>query len=260
MSTKTYNPPVLLSKSVLMQRCADLVRMSYHHHTIGMVSYDRAPALARKFRDAYFVHLGKDARYRRKRAGLGNAHLLLWVQDAAARQLTFVLLVSDGDHPAHQLERLYDARNNGRARLEITGYELVSRTRAGSARPAITWQMDPECYQRWRDRVLRVIRGKNDLELRQAWYSLHRVPGFAPIRQQAKKIEKLMRGEWCRTRRGEFPFAYTRIRYVQRLPATSMPLSAVLSSVRPQEGTTLYVPRASLPHTQSRASNDQQTD
>lgn len=235
MKTKTYNPPVLMTKSVLLQRCADLTRLGYHHFVSGLVPYDRAAAFARKFRDTYAVHLGKDARYRRKRARLGNAHLLLWMHDASAHELTFVLLVTDGDHPAHQLEHLRDARGAGRARLTITGYELVRRTRSGSAKPTWTWQMTSECYGRWRDRAIRIIRAKNDLELRQAWYSLHRVPGFAPIRQQAKNIERLMRGEWQRTRRGEFPFRHARIRYIQRLANKSMPLSAVLAAARTQE-------------------------
>ena len=232
MSTKTFNPPVLLTKSVLLQRCADLVRLGSCFHVSGVVPYDRAPALARKFRDTYLVHLGKDARYRRRRAGLGNAHLLLWMHDPCAYELTFVLLVTHGDHPAHQLERLRDARGNGRERIEITGYELVRRTRTGSTKPVWTWQMTAECYQRWRDRALRVIRIKNDLELRQAWYSLHKVPGFSRIREQAKSVERLMKCDWTRSRRGEFPFSHTRIRYVQRLAVKSKPLSAVLAAPR----------------------------
>jgi hypothetical protein len=228
VNSYAYNPPVLLTKSVLMQRCADLVRLGYHNYVVGTVAYDRSPHLARKFRDTYLVHLSKDARYRRKRAGLGNAHLLLWMHDEATRQLTFLLLVTDGEHPAHSLERLRDSRN-ARARIEVTGYELVRHTRVGSAKPAWTWQMTADCYQQWRSRVLRVIRTRDVLGLRQAWHSLHRLPGFARIRQQAKKIKKLMHGEWQRSGHGSFPFLNMRIPYVQRLSVIALPLSAVLA-------------------------------
>jgi len=232
MNFKTCNPPVLLTKSVLLQRCADFARMGYYHHVTGVVPCDRAASLARKFRDIYLVHLGKDSRYRRKRAGLGNAHLLLWVQAASSKELVFVLMVTDGDHPAHQLERLRDVRGNGNARLQITGYELVRHTRAQSSKPVWTWQMNSECYQAWRNRVLRVIRTNNDFELRQAWYSLHRVPGFSRIRVQAKRIEQLILSDWRRARNGTFPLGHARIRYVQRLAVKFMPLSALLSANR----------------------------
>jgi hypothetical protein len=118
--------------------------------------------------------------------------------------------------------------------LEITGYELVRQTRAGTSKPTWTFRMSEKTYQGWRDRVRVAVRGKDDLLLRQAWYSLHRVPGFAPIRQQGRKIEALTRAEYVRTRRGPFPFPHTRIRYIERLPVISKPLSAVLagSSVR----------------------------
>lgn len=225
--TRAYNPPVLLTKSVFLQRCADFVRFGGYRYVSGVVPYARAAALARKFRDTYLVHISKDMRYRRKRAALGNAHLLLWQHDESALELTFVLLVTDGDHPAHVLERLSDARVQ---RLTITGYELVRQTRAGAtSKFSWTWRMTETTYQGWRDRVRIAMRTREDLLLRQAWYSLHRVPGFAPIRQQAKKIEALMRGEHKRVRRGPFPFQNTRIRYISRLAVLSKPLSAVLA-------------------------------
>jgi hypothetical protein len=227
--TRAYNPPVLLTKSVFLQRCADFVRLGNYWYISGVVPYARAAALARKFRDTYLVHLSKDSRYRRKRAALGNAHLLLWRHDETALELTFVLLVTDGDHPAHILERLSDARVQ---RLTITGYELVRQTRAGAtSKFSWTWRMIETTYQGWRDRVRMATRNPENLLLRQAWHSLHRVPGFAPIRQQARKIEALMRSEYKRAHRGPFPFSHTRIRYIQRLPVLTKPLSAVLAGV-----------------------------
>jgi hypothetical protein len=90
---------------------------------------------------------------------------------------------------------------------------------------------EPTRYQGWRDRVRMATRSREDLLMRQALYSLRGVPGFAPIRQQAPKIEALMRGEHTRTHRGPFSFSHTRIRYIQRLPVLSKPLSAVLAGI-----------------------------
>ena len=235
------NPPepiVLTTKSVLMQRCADLARSGYVMHTRGVVSLDRAAALVRKFRDHYLVHANKDARYRRKRSGIGNAHLLLWQQDVASTDLTFVLLVTAaGDHPAKHLEKLQDTRERVE-RLEINGYELLQMTRAGARNPSWTWRMTEGTYQGWRDRVLDAVRHRDDVKLRQAWYSIHRVPGFAPSRAQAKKIVKLLRAEWTRTHgtASPFPLSEIRILYVRRLPTVGLRLSTLLArkgAVRP---------------------------
>jgi hypothetical protein len=130
-----FDPPVLRTKTAYMQRLADLTRLGNRYHVTGEVSLDRACALVRKFRDLYLVHLPKDQRYRRKRAGLGNAHLVLWQPNIEAPILTFALLVTPGDHPAHRLEQLRDAYDR-RQRLQVgADYELVQHTRA--APPAV---------------------------------------------------------------------------------------------------------------------------
>ena len=224
---QTYEPRVLLTKIAFMQRCADLVRRNPFFVT-GAVPLSRAPALVRKFRDLYLIGAQKDSRYRRKCAGLGNAQLLLWRPEAESAELVFVLFVSElGDHPARILERLRDAREPG-GRLEVTGYELIRHTRAGSHRPAWTWRMTAATYQGWRDRVRACVRHRNALELRQAWYSLHRVPGFAAARAQGKRIRELVRTEYRRANGLTLPLATPRLRYIERTPSNAVPLSALL--------------------------------
>lgn len=220
----TYDPPVLLHKATLMQRIADYVRAGYRWHTCGSVSLERASAFVRKFCTLYSIHVGKDERYRRKRAGLGNA-VLLFCPSGDAGTLLWWLLVTDGDHPAHRLEKLSEA---SQARVQCTGYELVALMRPNRARPVLTWRMTKSTYEGWRERVLRGVRSQNDAQLRQAWHSLYRTPGFSGIRSQVGKLVALMRAEWRRTRSGPFPMARTRLGYVQRLKTEARPLSAVL--------------------------------
>ena len=47
MAANTYNPKVLLTKSVLMQRCADRCRAGYCFHVAGVVSLERAAIVSR---------------------------------------------------------------------------------------------------------------------------------------------------------------------------------------------------------------------
>ena len=102
-----FDPIVLRTKTVYMQRINDFIRVQHRCHASGEVSLDHCTALARKFRGLYPVHLGKDARYRRKKAELGNAHLLPWQQpnvEALLLCLTLLLVTGGDHHPGHRLE------------------------------------------------------------------------------------------------------------------------------------------------------------
>lgn len=244
----SFDPPILLRKSAYMQRIADHARGGYTRFTAGTVPVERTAALARKFRDLYLVDMSKHRRYRRKREGLGNAYLLFWIgEHGAAGPLHFVLQVTaEGDHPARSLERLRDATKE---RLEVTGYELVRvprRPRGQSARGCApvnitgptsgvlswTWRISSDGYQRARDRVRQAVRAPDDLRLRQVWNSLHRSPGFGPVRDQVKKLLALVAAEWQRVKRGPLPVPARFVRYIDRRPSLALPLSAVIRESR----------------------------
>jgi len=225
--TKTYAPSVLLHKTSLMQRLADSLRHGAVHWTAGTVPLHRAYRLATKFADFYATNLSADQRYRRKRDGRGNAQLLLWREYEESSEIHWFLLVTAGDHPAHAHERLRNARFD---RITVTGYELVQQTRAGQEKPAWTWRMTAGHYEAWRGSMVEVVRRHADMALAQAWQSLHRSPGFAPIRRQVRKVAALCRAEWKRTRSGPFPAPRIRVPYVSRLRHETVPLRVVLAA------------------------------
>ena len=232
MGSIRWDAPVLLHKTSAMQSIADYVRSGYTCATQGMVGIERAQAFARKFRDLYLVHLGKDARYRRKKMRLGNAALVLWQHDERAPILTWILLVTPPElqhpHPAHTLEQLTDVMSR-RGRIVLDSYELVRATRRGAMRPSWTWRLTRQATLRWRDRLSDAIRSRDFVRLRQSWYSLHRMPGFAPIRAQARQLRTHARDEWKRSMgSGHFPCADSRIWYVSRHTHEAAPLSSLV--------------------------------
>ncbi len=223
------DPTVLRTKSALMQRVADLARM-HPVYVTGTVPLDRAPSLVLKFRDLYMTNLSKDARYRRKRRGLGNAHLVLWQPNLDAPLIFFVLLVSaTGEHAARKLEDLRSVYER-HARLTVTDdYELVRHCRGGACpTTSISWQMTEAREQRWRNDFRDAIRHGAYRDIAALWQSLHLVPGFARIRVQAKIIKKFAKAEYERSRSGPFPAPRTRLGYIRRIPHTGLPLSAVI--------------------------------
>jgi len=221
-----YDPPIL-SKRVAMQRMQDFARYGYNYFVTGYVSYERAAPFTKKMDRFYLVGANKNERHRARLRGEGSAYLLLYAPPDQDR-LLFILMVSDGDHSAHKLERLKDLRDPG-TRLTLTGYELVRQTRVGSDKPVLTWRMTKDNYGAWRERIRKVVRSKGDKTVSEMLDTLVRSPGFSGVRTQVKKLAQLFRGEWKRGRhRTERAPAVGKIYYVQRLKNDGLYLSAFL--------------------------------
>ena len=231
-----YDPPVFRHKTTLMQRTLDYVRLGYHWHIAGSVPLAKAPAFVRKFRDLYLVHLSADQRYRRKKQGLGNAVLLLWQAPEAPDAVTFILLVTDGDHPAHTLESLKNAHHKN-LHVTLTGYELVRLTKAGTVQPVWTWRMTDASYEAWRLRIIKACRTEAPQPAKQAWHSLYGTPGFSGSRSQVGRLVALFRAEWRRHKgQDSVFFPKARLGYVQRLGNDSRPLSGVIRTIYATDG------------------------
>ena len=241
-----YDPIVFTSRQTFMQRAADYIRTGHVHWTSDIVVPDRMHKLVRKFAQVYGVGLDRNRRFRAKQLGEASAVLLLAFASTARTHIQWVLLVTLGDHPAHQLERLRDATTR-EGRLHLYDYELVHLTKRASGRrkypdstsdaggpgattdraeirPAagrvvLTWRMRPDVYETWRQRALAAARGRNDYEVRALLRELYHAPGFFGIRQQVGRVVALLRREF-RRRHGSlagFP-ALPALYYVVRRP------------------------------------------
>lgn len=186
-----FDPTVLTSKTVFLQRVQEAVIAGYRHHTQGTIAIEKAPGLFRKFKDLYLVHLDKNARYRRKAAALGNARLIVRFNEDA--DLDFFLLISPGEHPAHQLEKLGDIRKRP---LVYKEFELILQTLKGRDKPGLTWRLSMDTIEAWRQRLHLHTVHYNRFELFRAWHSLYRVPGFGGIRRQVGELVCYWRKEW----------------------------------------------------------------
>jgi hypothetical protein len=225
------NQSVILSRTALMQSVSDAVRLGYHHYATGSVTADRAASWARKACRYYGVDLDRNRRARAKLAGEGRAFLFL--HENAPQELVWALCCTDGDHPAHRLEQLRDARSEP---ITLSGYELVRMTRPGSAHPAWTWRFARPTYETRRAEVVDTARRGDPMRVRQLVHSLYAVPGFAGLRRQTGKLVALLRREWrrARGRDAELPYLPAKLFYVQRTRVDRVPLSVWLSLVQRQ--------------------------
>lgn len=228
-------------RTTVLQRLGDWVGRGYLKWASGVVGVDRAPRLVRKFNVAYAVNADRNERARRKRAGMGNAVLILWRRTTSEPALHWWLLVSGGEHPAHVAESMRDATTIS-GRIVVDGFELVrvapcetKRTqsryeRSRPSRPTWTWRMCAKKYESWRESIIQAIRTRAPArQLQDMLQALFLSPGFAGVRYQIGKLSALYRAEWCRSRaREEMPPPPARLGYVRRLPNEGVWLSSMV--------------------------------
>ena len=200
-------------KSAAMQRVQDLVRRGYVRWTSGMVPREKVARLTAKFGARYGTAADRNERRRRRRHGAGNAFLVVYLP---ARQPYAVWwLLVDDDHPAQHYEDLWDARE---VRLTMPNpywcpelwqadYELVRLDNRW------TWRMLEERRVEWQTRLREAVRcGDRDSrqrQVRQAVWSLRRLPGFRGIRQDAHSLIRLLKSDWQRVRHKGEPLPAT---------------------------------------------------
>lgn len=221
---------VIQARAHLMQQVSDHVRNGYRHWVTGTVSLERARAWSEKAVKLYDVEQDRNRRARAKKAGRGSAYLLFYSLNRSldTKQLGWILLVTDGDHPAHKLERLRRAETSP---VTLFGYNLVREPKPDNAHPPWTWRMSHATYQAWRERIIDVIRRGSEFDLQQVLKVLRGAPGFAGVRGQIKALHRLIRYEWTahhgkRTPQPTLP----RIWFAPRMQVVRVPLSAYLTA------------------------------
>ena len=216
--TKIYDPLILTSKTIFLLRTQEAVSDGYRYYATGTVTLEKTKGLVRRFKELYSVHLDKNARHRRKANGLGNARLVLRLNEDA--RVDFILLVSPGEHPAHQLEKLKDVRTGPLAYREL---ELVALTLKGREKPGLTWRLDAATMKAWKERLHLYTAHYNTFELFRAWHSLYRTPGFGGVRRQVGELVQFWRTEWRQHRRDDrcpMAFPHNDLEYRARLGIT----------------------------------------
>lgn len=222
---------VIQARAHLMQQIGDHVRNGYRWWTSGTVPLARAVAWAEKARTLYRTDEDRNRRARAKKQGRGSAYLLMYPLDRSLdnNRLGWLLLITDGDHVAHKLEKLHRAEDDP---AEIFGYMLVREPRPDRASPVWTWRMSRETYQAWRERVIGTVRRGSAFDVRQLLKALQGAPGFSGVRGQIKALHRLIRHEWAATHgKRAKPPALPKIWYCRRMAVLSVTLPAYLRAL-----------------------------
>ncbi|WP_312283943.1 hypothetical protein [Candidatus Igneacidithiobacillus taiwanensis] len=229
-----FDPLVFDNKVAFMQQIMTFVRLGFTNYITGEIIPEKADGLVKKFARYYDINQDRHQRLRAKKRGEGCAVLVLYQsKKEPLSPILWALLVTNGEHVAHKAEPLKDALNPKTA-LNITGYELVKITKKDIAKPVWSWRMSKQTYESWQLRIIEAVRSKNNARIKIEVDSLHKSPGFAAIRQQIRKLNKLLKGEWKRAghEKGFPPGLPQRLYYVKRLPNTGKQLSVIVKRAK----------------------------
>lgn len=188
-------------KTDAMQAILKHVSRGYYYWTGGTSPLSESDSIRLKMSDQYDTERTAQQRWRAKKKGQANTY---WIAYPFQDALEWLLLASEGEGLVHERESLKNAKND-KQRLYVTGYELVKLPNKND-KARWTYRMTKETLEFWRCRFRTAIQHRQDSDLRQALYSLRRVPVFRGVRQQAYAIEKAARGDWQRFRAGDWPY------------------------------------------------------
>lgn len=231
------DPFIFTKRAPWMQRISDLVRTGHHRYVQGTVPLDKAAALYEKFSRLYDVHLDNLQSSRKRQKGFATGRLLMSpvtndVESDRFMELHWVLVVTDGKFALDEYEKREKWRNALEDRISFSGYELLRITKPQHPRPVWTWRYTRDREKELREALRSAIRLKRDDELRRLIHSIWRTPGFGGAREQVKKMGRLIKAEWKRSRKGDevMPEIPKHIGYVQRVADKGMLASKLLKS------------------------------
>ena len=225
-----FQPFVLTKKTAALQRLGDYVRQGYRWYVSGALPLEKVLSFCQK-QDArhglgWSVVRTREAR----KAGRAVYRLLLLRQEREPDLTYFWLLRTEGEQsPESQRESWRDATKKGE-RLTFEGYELYRDSKPGTDHPVWTWRIPLDAEKELRERVILLIRRKQDGLLQDLLDGVYRAPGFSGVRHQLKKLRQLVCSEWKRSRKDSEPMPVIpdRIGYVRRLPNLGQPLWEIL--------------------------------
>lgn len=221
------NPYIYTKKTVWMQRVSDAVRAGSTLYFQGSTKLEKVPFRTQNFDERFGINRTKKDDFLWRKAG---KNVVKWIGyfDGKEHVHWIMLMVPGRDAEAAISEDHWKLIASNRIRH--SGYELVKLTKPGAKMPVLTWRYSRDQYQSLRDQMIELIRLHHDAVLNQWIYSTARSPGFAGVREQVKRLWKLLRAEWKRSRsNGELlPEIPKNIGYVRRLPDVGSPWSELM--------------------------------
>ena len=198
--------PISETHAATLSRLINNLTSSYTRYTSGTISADRVHYLAQRFHLIHAVAASPSQRHTRKKKGLANALLTIYLAPGADYAQWF-LQFTEGELMSH--EKLQEATK--KPFLTFAHYELV-RVAKGSNYKRAAWSVrrNKEATAMLYDELIKLSSNKQYKRIKQLLEKAAKEPQFHLVREQTKALfhEAKKRGYML-----EFPFLY----YIQKI-------------------------------------------
>lgn len=196
---------LILTRLGFLQQIQRLAVNGYYFYKIGVIPANKLPAAMRAFKEKYAVNPTSQQAWRAKLKGKASAHLLVYpnIDEYQSQDFMCVLMVSEGEHPAHTSESLSNLRLR-RERLSVFGYELVQKPnpRAGLS---FTFRLNATVFNSLQSRLIQAVRRKNLTEVADVVREINFLTPFNGVKQQKRLLRELLLSEYEHRFSWEFP-------------------------------------------------------
>jgi hypothetical protein len=196
---------LVLTRLGFLQQIQRLAVNGYYFYKIGVIPADKLPAAMKAFQEKYAVNPTSQQAWRAKLKGKASAHFLVYpnIDEYQSQDFMCVLMVSEGEHPAHISESLSDLRLR-RQRLSVFAYELVQKPnpRAGLS---FTFRLNSTVFNDLQSRLIQAVRRKNLTEVADVVREINYLTPFNGVKQQKRLLRELLVNEYEHRFSWEFP-------------------------------------------------------
>jgi hypothetical protein len=204
-------------KTTALQRIQLSVGLGSNWFAVLEIPPESIENVVKKLTARYRLDLSKDQKYRRRKAGLSVADLVVYYDRQHDKYRLFVL-VTLGSDAMDWTQAGYENLQSVAARLRFMDqYELVYLTRKKSAMlnkgrssdapETWTWRMTDDLYGRMKQYLEKsvVAHPNNPLPLKQAVHILEQMPGLRGIRQQIGTLWAHTLKNWKHSYKADMP-------------------------------------------------------
>jgi hypothetical protein len=187
---------LILTRMAFLQQIQRLAASGYFFYKSEVIHADKLASATKAFKEKYKVNPTSQQAWRAKLKGKASAHLLIYpnLDEYESQDFVYVLMVSAGEHPAHDNETLLDLRKRSE-RLSIIGYELIQKPDP-RGKQSFTFRMNNDVYGTLRTQLIQAIRHKNEHELIEVVRKINYITSFNGIKQQKRSLRVVLHREY----------------------------------------------------------------
>ena len=190
---------LILTRQSFLQNIQKAAIAGHFFWISGDVPVEKLPNFIDKMEKAYQPNKTRQAAYYDRKNGKASAKLFVYASPENERAFRYVLMLTEGEHLAHKLEKLKNLKNRAE-RVVYGDFHLVMKPNQKNGKPLFTWALKPDGLNRSKEDIRKTVRSRNQGAIEHLIKHLGLMPGFSGVRLQKKELQSVLNGELKRNK------------------------------------------------------------